>query len=58
MTHYHQLPLEDTVTDLFYKLLRLSRDVNAVRRGKVAQRLVRRGYGKVTGRIAAKWLPR
>jgi hypothetical protein len=37
-----------------YKLLRLQRDANAVRRGKVGRRVARRVYGKVTGRLARK----
>ena len=38
----------------WYQLLRLSNDVNAVRRGKVARRVSRRVYGKATGRLARR----
>lgn len=37
-----------------YRLLKYSNDVNAVRRGKVGQRVGRRVYGKSTGRLARK----
>jgi hypothetical protein len=39
---------------LFYRLLRLSNDVNAVRRGKVGRRVACRIAGKATGRLARK----
>lgn len=39
---------------LLYKLLALSNDVNAVRRGRVGRRIGRRVYGKATGRLARK----
>lgn len=35
---------------VLYKSARVLGDVNAVRRGRVPQRLVRRAIGKVTGR--------
>lgn len=37
-----------------YKVLRISNDVRAVRRGRVPRRLARRAYGRVTGRLAGK----
>lgn len=42
------------LTDTLYRALRASRDVNAVRRGKVGQRVARRAYGKVAGHVARK----
>jgi hypothetical protein len=44
------------MTDFLYRLLRLSRDVNAVRRGPkaVGRRIARRAYGRATGRLAGK----
>jgi hypothetical protein len=39
---------------LLYKLLRLSNDLNAVRRGRVGRRIARRAYGKAAGRLARK----
>lgn len=39
---------------LIYRLLRLSNDINAVRRGRITQRVGRRAYGKATGRLARK----
>jgi hypothetical protein len=43
-----------TVKSLLYKLLRLSNDLNAVRRGRIGRRIARRAYGKATGRLARK----
>jgi hypothetical protein len=40
-----------------YELLAISNDVNAVRRGRVKQRIGRRIYGKGTGRIRGPPLP-
>lgn len=37
-----------------YRLLALSNDVNAVRKGKVKRRIARRVYGRATGRLARK----
>jgi hypothetical protein len=34
-----------------YQLLRLLNDINALLRGKVGQRLLRRGIGRVSGKI-------
>jgi hypothetical protein len=39
-----------------YKLLALSNDINAVRRGRVGRRLARRVYGRTTGRLARRIL--
>jgi len=33
-----------------YKLLRISNDINAIRRGKIGKRIGRRVVGKATGR--------
>lgn len=35
---------------MIYKLLRISNDMNAIRRGKVGKRIGRRVAGKVTGK--------
>lgn len=45
-----------TLKTLIYKLLAVSNDVNAVRKGRVGRRVARRGYGKLTGRAARRWL--
>jgi len=37
-----------------YKVARILGDVNAVKKGKVGKRVVRRGAGKVTGRGLGK----
>lgn len=37
-----------------YKLLRISNDINAIKKGKVGRRVSRRIYGKATGRLARK----
>jgi hypothetical protein len=39
---------------LLYRLLALSNDFNAVKRGRVGRRVGRRIYGKATGRMARK----
>lgn len=39
---------------LLYRLLRLSNDLNAVRRGRIGRRIARRAYGKATGGLARK----
>ncbi len=36
---------------LIYKILKISNDVNAVRKGKIGRRIGRRASGKVTGKI-------
>jgi hypothetical protein len=41
---------------LLYKLARLLGDVNAVRRGRVGQRVARRTSGRVTGRVLRRLL--
>lgn len=38
------------IKSLIYKLLRISNDINAIRRGKISQRIGRRVTGKITGR--------
>ena len=38
-----------------YRLLALSNDANAVRKGRVGRRIGRRIYGKAAGRLA-RWL--
>jgi hypothetical protein len=42
------------VRRLIYRLLALSNDVNAVRRGKGGRRVARRIYGKAAGRLAPR----
>lgn len=37
-----------------YKMLRISNDINAIKKGKVGRRIGRRIYGKATGRLARK----
>ncbi|MFP3901157.1 MAG: hypothetical protein ACLFXM_09890 [Acidimicrobiia bacterium] len=39
---------------MIYKLLRLSNDLNAIRRGRVGRRIARRAYGRATGRAARR----
>lgn len=41
---------------LVYRLLGLSNDLNAVRRGRVGRRIARRVYGRATGRLARRLL--
>lgn len=41
-----------TVKGWLYRVLRLSNDLNAVRRRRVGRRVGRRIYGKATGRLA------
>lgn len=38
-----------------YKALRISNDINAIRRGKVGKRIQRRVAGRVTGKGMRKW---
>lgn len=42
------------MTDFLYRMLRLSRDVNAVRRHRIGRRIARRAYDKATGRLEGK----
>lgn len=37
-----------------YQALRISNDINAIRRGRVGKRIQRRFWGKVFGRIIGK----
>lgn len=37
-----------------YRALRMSNDIRAVRRKRLARRLARRVYGKATGRLARR----
>jgi len=39
---------------LLYKLLRISNDVNAIKRGKIGRRILRRIAGKSTGKLFRK----
>jgi len=39
---------------VLYKLLRVSNDINAIKRGKVTRRIGRRAAGKVTGKLFRK----
>lgn len=43
------------VRAVLYILTKLLGDVNAVAKGKVSQRVVRRAVGKVTSRVFSKW---
>jgi hypothetical protein len=37
-----------------YRALRITNDVNAVRRGRVGRRIARRAAGRITGRVLAR----
>ncbi|MBU5465805.1 hypothetical protein KQI49_03055 [Virgibacillus sp. MSJ-26] len=37
-----------------YKVLRISNDINAIKRGKVTRRIGRRAAGKATGKLFRK----
>jgi hypothetical protein len=39
-----------------YRALRVSNDVNAIRRGRVPRRIARRAYGRAAGRLARRLL--
>jgi len=39
---------------MIYRLLRISNDINAVKKGKVGKRIGRRASGKVTGKLIRK----
>lgn len=39
---------------MIYKALRISNDINAIRKGRVGRRVGRRIYGKATGKLARK----
>jgi len=39
---------------MLYKILRISNDINAVKKGKVGKRIGRRASGKVTGKLIRK----
>lgn len=38
-----------------YKMLRISNDINAIRRGKFGKRIMRRMAGRLTGRKIGGW---
>ena len=42
------------IRNYLYKVARIMGDVNAVQKGKVEKRIVRRAAGKVTGRLLGK----
>lgn len=44
----------NTLRNILYKLARLLGDVNAIQKGKITQRILRRGAGKITGRFFQK----
>lgn len=44
------------IKNMTYKALRISNDINAIRRGKIGQRIGRRATGKITGRLMNKLL--
>lgn len=39
---------------MLYKLLRISNDINAVKKGKIGKRIGRRASGKVSGKLIRK----
>lgn len=43
-----------SIKSALYKALRISNDINAVRRGRVGRRIARRAYGRATGRLARR----
>lgn len=43
------------IKSMIYKALRISNDINAIKKGKVGQRIGRRLVGKATGRMMNKW---
>ena len=46
----------NTLRSLLYALAKLMGDVQAVMRGRVGKRIVRRAAGKLTGRMLGRWL--
>lgn len=42
------------IKSLIYKGLRISNDINAVKKGKIGQRIGRRTMGKATGKLMRK----
>ena len=44
------------VRSLFYLIARVMGDINAVRRGTIGQRLVRKAAGRVTGGLLSRLL--
>ncbi len=44
------------IRSALYFLARVLGDVNAIRRGRIAQRIVRRGVGRATGRVIGRLL--
>jgi hypothetical protein len=42
------------VKRFLYKLLAFSNDYNAIKKGRVGRRILRRSYGRATGRIARR----
>ncbi|MCR6095853.1 hypothetical protein [Salipaludibacillus agaradhaerens] len=43
-----------SIKSSLYKLLRISNDINAVKRGTIGKRVARRATGKITGRAIQK----
>lgn len=41
--------------NLIYKILRISNDINAIRRGKIGKRVGRRVYGRMSGNMMRKF---
>lgn len=39
---------------MIYKMLRISNDINAIKKGKIEKRIGRRIFGKITGRLMGK----
>lgn len=42
------------IRGVLYFLAKILGDINAVQKGKIGQRIVRRGAGKITGRLLSK----
>ncbi len=42
------------IRNFLYTIARILGDINAVKKGKIGQRIARRGAGKITGRLLNK----
>ncbi|MDD0822672.1 hypothetical protein ABES28_13240 [Bacillus licheniformis] len=42
--------------NFLYSVLKISNDINAIKKGKVGKRIARRAVGKATGRAMNKWI--
>ena len=45
----------NTIRSVLYKVAKILGDVNAVKRGKITQRIGRRIAGKITGRLLGRF---